>query len=119
MPTDTTSTPVSLPVPWPPNAELKRYTGGCHCRRVRFEFKYPDIYSVPVVQCNCSICEDRGYLVIYTPDAQIAFTHGSEADLTTTIGARTNFGFTVVNTRMLDDVDRSKFQFKPVDGRAT
>ncbi|KAJ7250242.1 hypothetical protein C8J57DRAFT_1521259 [Mycena rebaudengoi] len=44
---------------------------------MRFEFKYPDIYSVPIVQ------EDRGYLAIYAPDAQFAFTHGSEADLTT------------------------------------
>ncbi|KAJ7230931.1 Mss4-like protein [Mycena rebaudengoi] len=136
MPTETTSTSVSLPVPWPANAELKRCTGGCHCRRVRFEFTYPDIYSVPVVQCNCSICEDRGYLLIYTPDAQFAFTHGSEADLTTyvfnqknrlhrfcaacgsTIGARTNRGFTIVNTRMLDGVDRSKFQLKPGNGKA-
>ncbi|KAJ7282744.1 Mss4-like protein [Mycena rebaudengoi] len=136
MPTDTPSTPVRLPVPWPANAELKRYTGGCHCRKVRFEFAHPDIYSVPVVRCNCSICTDRAFLNVYTPDAHFAFTHGSEADLTTYVfgeglcmhrfcaacgsgvGARTHRGFTIVNTRTLDGVDRGRCTFKDVDGRA-
>jgi hypothetical protein len=53
-----------MPVPWPESAEIKLYTGGCHCKKVRFEFEHPDIYTMPVMSCNCSICEERGYLTV-------------------------------------------------------
>jgi hypothetical protein len=56
--------PLRLPVPWPENAEIKIHTGGCHCKKVRYEFEHPDIYVMPIVNCNCSICEDRGYLCV-------------------------------------------------------
>jgi hypothetical protein len=52
----------SLPVPWPENAEIREYTGRCHCDRFRFAFNHPDVYAMPVINCNCSICEARGYL---------------------------------------------------------
>jgi hypothetical protein len=56
------SPPPPLPVPWAENAEVKQYTGGCHCKKVLFEFEHPDIYTMPAINCNCSICDDRGYL---------------------------------------------------------
>ncbi|KAJ7364519.1 hypothetical protein DFH08DRAFT_1016936 [Mycena albidolilacea] len=55
----------TLPIPWPDNAEIKTHTGGCHCRKVRYEFEHPDIYAMPVMNCNCSICEDREHLLVY------------------------------------------------------
>jgi hypothetical protein len=55
-------------IPWPAGAEVKRYTGGCHCGRHKFEFAHPKFgetaedgeTSLPVVLCNCSICAING-----------------------------------------------------------
>ena len=33
-------------------------TGGCHCRRVRFEVDAPAV--LPVIECNSSICRMTG-----------------------------------------------------------
>ncbi|KAJ7696018.1 Mss4-like protein [Mycena rosella] len=127
----------SLPVPWPENAEIKVYTGGCHCKAIRYEFSHPDIYSMPVVNCNCTICENRGYLNVFTYAKDFRFTKGSADDMTTyafgdckiihrfcpTCG--TSIGptfpakaFVVVNTRTIDDIDIQKLQLKPVDGKS-
>ncbi|KAJ7645506.1 Mss4-like protein [Mycena polygramma] len=127
----------SLPVPWPENAELKVYTGGCHCKKIRFEFEHPNIYTMPIVNCNCSICEDRGYLNVYTPEDKFKFTSGSADDLTlyafnsrsvnhrfcstcgTSIGpAFPSRGFVVINTRTIDDIDLKRLQLHPFDGRS-
>ena len=55
--------------PWPVGAEIQRFTGGCHCRKFRFEIAHPkfgensdDGDSQYVVQCNCSICATHGKL---------------------------------------------------------
>ncbi|KAJ7445916.1 glutathione-dependent formaldehyde-activating GFA, partial [Mycena latifolia] len=113
-------------------AEIKTYTGGCHCQKVRYEFEHPDIYMMPVVSCNCTICEDRGYLNVYTPHDKFRFTKGADdlstygygdykiihrfcATCGTTIGATQEF--TVVNTRTIDDVDLKRLQLKLVDER--
>ncbi|KAJ6557329.1 glutathione-dependent formaldehyde-activating GFA [Mycena vulgaris] len=132
-PSDTSS----LPVPWPENAEVKVYTGGCHCKKVRYEFEHPDIYTMPIVNCNCSICENRGYLNVFTPDNKFRFTTGSADDLTTygfgdkkiihrfcsTCGTSLGptfpaKGFVIVNTRTIDDIDLERLQLKPTDGKA-
>ncbi|KAK7048228.1 GFA domain-containing protein [Favolaschia claudopus] len=129
--------PRSLPVPWPEDAEIKTYTGGCHCKKIRFELEHPDIYSLPVMNCNCSICEDRGYLNIYCPEDKFKLTSGSDDDLSkysfashsvshrfcsscgTSIGPPfPGRGMVVVNTRTIDGVDLSRLQLKQVDGRA-
>ncbi|KAJ6557328.1 hypothetical protein DFH09DRAFT_543167 [Mycena vulgaris] len=67
-----------LPFPWPENAEVETYTGGCHCKKVRYEFKHPDIYTMPIGNCNCSICEKDGYLNVYTFNPDFRFTKGGE-----------------------------------------
>ncbi|KAJ7164560.1 Mss4-like protein [Mycena crocata] len=132
-----TAETTSLPVPWPKDAEVKIYTGGCHCKKVRYEFKHPDIYMMPIVNCNCSICENRGYLNVFTLDSNFKFTEGSADDLSTyafgkgkvvhrfcpncgtSIGpAVPSANFVVVNTRTVDDIDLKRLQLKPVDGRS-
>ncbi|KAJ7234441.1 Mss4-like protein, partial [Mycena rebaudengoi] len=135
-PTPTPST-TSMPVPWPENAELKLYTGGCHCKKVCFEFEYPDIYTMPTISCNCSICEERGYLNVYTPTSKFRITQGAD-NLTSyhfgsekaghrfcstcgsSIGleAAAVFGCIVVNTRTIDDIDIGKLTLQIVDGKA-
>ncbi|KAJ6584801.1 Mss4-like protein [Mycena capillaripes] len=126
----------SLPFPWPADAELKVYTGGCHCKKIRYEFEYPDLYTLPVVNCNCTICEDRGYLNVFTWENKFKFTTGSADDLNTyafgdckiihrfcptcgtSIGTTVPLrGFVAVNTRTIDGVDLKRLQLHPVDGR--
>ncbi|KAJ7459708.1 Mss4-like protein [Mycena latifolia] len=126
----------SLPVPWPENAEIKVYTGGCHCKKVRYEFDHPDIYTMPIVNCNCTICEKTGYLNVFTLEKNFRLTEG--ADNLTTYGFKdrkiihrfcttcgtsigptcAGKGFVVVNTRTIDDVDLKRLQLKPVDGKS-
>ncbi|KAJ7626745.1 Mss4-like protein [Mycena rosella] len=103
--------------------EIKLYTGGCHCKAIRYEFAHPDIYSMPVLSCDCSICENRGALNVYTYDKDFRFTKGTANDLTTyTFGSGqvvhrfcptcgTSIGPTVpggssvvVNARMIDNI---------------
>ncbi|KAJ6508981.1 glutathione-dependent formaldehyde-activating GFA [Mycena sanguinolenta] len=135
----------SLPIPWPENAELKVYTGGCHCKKIRYEFEHPDIYSMPVMNCNCSICEDRGYLNVtptaatrrYTPEDKFRLTSGLDDDMTkyefgarnvghrfckvcgTSIGpAFEKRGMVIVNTRTIDGVDLDRLTLHKADRRA-
>lgn len=49
------------------------YNGCCHCGRFEFEFLHPSLEDgFEVIKCNCSICEQRGYLTVYV--LQIAFS---------------------------------------------
>lgn len=57
------ATKVKLPTQWPPDVEIRRYVGGCHCRKFVFEFEHPNIYESEVVSCNCSICKIKGGLL--------------------------------------------------------
>ncbi|KAF7299167.1 GFA domain-containing protein [Mycena indigotica] len=137
------SPPPNLPIPWPEGVEISTHTGGCHCKKIRFEFEYPaDIYSLPVPECNCSICEDRGSMNVYTWENKFRLTSGSEGDLSiykfhakrvnhrsckvcgSYIGALVPVptpghpGIIVVNTRTIDNIELKKFQRTPVNGRA-
>ncbi|KAJ7683794.1 Mss4-like protein [Mycena rosella] len=127
----------SLPVPWPENVEIKLYTGGCHCKAIRYEFAYPDIYSMPIVSCNCSICDNHGALNVSTYDKDFRFTKGTANDLTpytfgsgqvvhrfcptcgTSIGPTVPGGaFVVVNTRTIDNIDLKRLHLKHVEGKS-
>ncbi|KAF8208759.1 Mss4-like protein [Mycena galopus ATCC 62051] len=128
----------SLPVPWPEDAEIKVHTGGCHCKKIRYEFEYPDIYSMVAMSCNCSFCEDRGYHTIFTPEDKFRFTSGGHADLTTykfathtlhhrfckvcgsSIGPSVpTKGLVVVNTRTVDNIDLDRLKLQKFDGKGS
>jgi len=48
-------------------SEPKRYQGGCHCGKVRYEAT-TDLARV--IECNCSHCSRKGLLLSFvTPDA--------------------------------------------------
>jgi len=48
-------------------SEPKRYQGGCHCGKVRYEAT-TDLARV--IECNCSHCSRKGFLLSFvTPDA--------------------------------------------------
>jgi hypothetical protein len=55
------------------------YEGGCHCGRIAFEV---DGEIAQVMECNCSICSRRGYLLWFVPRAQLRLAT-PESDLAT------------------------------------
>jgi len=56
-------------------ADMKTYTGSCHCGSVRFEAS-TDLNKV--LQCNCSICSRAGYLLTFVPPEQFKLLQGEE-----------------------------------------
>lgn len=59
------------------NAPLITHTGGCHCRRVRFEVDAPA--EVEVLDCNCSMCRMTGFLHLIVPAARFRLVAGEDA----------------------------------------
>ena len=118
-------------------AEIKTYTGGCHCGEVRFEVT-ADISSV--VACNCSICQKRGALWAFVPAENFALRAGAEDLKDYQFGKtdhpppvlcamrrrgifardsrRTGSEMIAVNVRCLDDVDIGTLKPTPFDGRS-
>lgn len=45
-----------------------KYTGSCHCQKVRIEFE-TDLKQV--MACNCSICVRRGHLLLFGPESSL------------------------------------------------
>ena len=112
------------------------YKGGCHCGRIAFEV---DGDLDKVVQCNCSICTKRGYLLWMRPRDQLRLAT-AEAELATytfrsgkirhhfcpTCGCapfadgadKTGAKKAAVNVRCLDGVDTAAVRVVPFDGRS-
>lgn len=57
-------------------AEMQTYTGGCHCGAVRYEVE-ADLSSV--IECNCSHCSKKGFLLSFTPASNFRLLSGQEA----------------------------------------
>ena len=51
------------------------HTGGCHCHRVRFTVEAPA--DIEVLECNCSICRQTGYLHLIVPTARFHLLSGA------------------------------------------
>jgi hypothetical protein len=116
--------------------EIKTYTGGCHCKSVRFEVK-AELGSL--LACNCSICSKTGALLAFVPAAQFTLVSG-EGALTDYQFARKNihhlfcatcgvraFGrgtgpdgneMCAINARCLDDVDVGALPVTNFDGKS-
>jgi hypothetical protein len=58
-------------------AELKSYSGSCHCGRVRYDVKM-DLNSA-VTACNCSMCGRSGTLLAFVPVDQFTLLSGETA----------------------------------------
>lgn len=115
----------------------KKYTGGCHCGRVRYEVE-ADL-SQPVIACNCSICNKTGTLLTFVPAAAFKLLAGGDALVDyqfakkhihhlfcPTCGIRSFAhgeapgGGTMfaVNVRCLDDVDIGALTVNHFDGKS-
>lgn len=112
------------------------YTGSCHCGRITFEVEGE---ITEVMECNCSHCSRKGYLLYFAPRDKLRITspaatlstyyfnkHVIEHKFCATCGCAP-FGYgteksgidkAAINVRCLPDLDRSKLKVKQVDGRS-
>jgi hypothetical protein len=58
-------------------SEMKKYTGSCHCGKVRYEVEL-DLGS-PVISCNCSMCGRSGTLLAFAPAQRFTLLSGEES----------------------------------------
>ena len=113
------------------------FDGGCHCGAVRFRVQ---VKTFQISDCNCSICQKKGFLHLIVPPEQFELLQGADALTTYTFNTgiaqhhfcgicgiasfyrpRSHPDQFDVNARCLDDMplDRlqQQFEIQPFDGR--
>jgi hypothetical protein len=113
--------------------EARKYAGGCHCGRVRFEVRAE---LARVTLCNCSLCSKKGFIHWIVPPSQFELLSGCEE----LVSYRFNTGVAEhkfcgqcgihpfytprsdpdkvdVNVRCLDDVDLKQLELSTFDGK--
>lgn len=54
---------------------MRKITGGCHCRNIRYEFVWPlDELEIPVRACSCSFCTKHRGTYTSHPEAELEAT---------------------------------------------
>ncbi len=112
------------------------YQGSCHCGQIRFSVEGE---LEKVMECNCSHCSRKGYLLWFVPRAQLNLSTAESALATYTFNKHVishhfcprcgcaPFGFgkdrsgaatAAVNVRCLDGIDLASIKRVPVDGRS-
>ena len=113
---------------------MTTHTGGCHCRKVRFEVDAPA--RISATECNCSICRMAGYLHLLVPRAEFRLLQGEDALSTYTFNTgaakhhfcrycgvksfyipRSHPDGVSVNVRCLDEATIENIEVTPFDGR--
>lgn len=111
--------------------------GSCHCGQIAYEV---DGDVSQVLECNCSHCSRKGYLLWFVPRAALRITSSTQTLSTYTFNKHVisqhfcancgcaPFGFGVgaegketaaVNVRCLENVDLNALTRIPYDGRNT
>lgn len=113
------------------------YKGGCHCGRIAFEIE-GEIQNV--MECNCSICTKRGYLLWFIPREKMKLKT-PEKDLSTYLfnkrhikhrfcascgcgpfgeatDPKSGTAMAAINVRCLEDIDLASIKKAPFDGRS-
>lgn len=114
-----------------------KYSGSCHCGAVEFEFE-ADFSEV--MECNCSHCSRKGFLLTFVPSEQFTLKTGADSLSTYTFNQHViqhrfckrcgcqPFGFgtdprggkvTAINVRCLENFDLASIKRVPVDGKST
>jgi hypothetical protein len=110
-----------------------RYEGGCHCGAVRFRVW---IERHEAIDCNCSICQKKGFLHVIVPPECFTLLEGQEVlgvytfhthvakhTFCSTCGIhpfytpRSHPDQVDVNVRCLDGDVLGRFTIRPFDGR--
>lgn len=113
---------------------MNLHKGSCHCGKVAFEIE-ADLSQV--IECNCSICRKKGYLLAFAPREALKVS-GEDNLSTYTFNTHTirhrfcahcgtaTFGegrqptgeaMVAINVRCLDQVDLSELKPVPFNGR--
>jgi len=108
--------------------------GSCHCGEIAFTL---DENPTEAMQCNCSICRRKGYLLTFAPADRFTLAGNEEAISTYSFGKHqiqhqfcskcgcAPFGhgtgpggmkMVAVNLRCCEDVDVSQLKINEVDG---
>lgn len=114
-------------------AKYPVYKGGCHCQAIRFEVK---IESYQAIECNCSICRQKGFLHLIVPPDNFKLIKGQDSLTTYTFNThtakhtfcrvcgihcfytpRSHPNSIDVNIRCLDENIMDKFAIKSFDGQ--
>lgn len=111
------------------------YKGSCHCGRIAYEVEGT---LEQVMECNCSNCSRRGYLLWFVPREQLKLLT-SEENLSTYLfnkkaikhhfcgvcgsapfgeGSDGGKAMAAVNARCLEDVDLKTLEVVQVDGKS-
>ncbi len=107
--------------------------GGCHCGAIRFRVC---VRSFEAIECNCSICQKKGFVHLIVPPADFVFVSGESALATYTFNThlakhhfcrtcgvhpfyrpRSHPGSWDVNVRCLDGDSHTRFAIAPFDGK--
>ncbi|KAL7271958.1 hypothetical protein RUND412_005249 [Rhizina undulata] len=117
-------------------SDLKSYTGGCHCKSVQYTIQTKPLESQTILNCNCSICEDRGQLIVFVDGDKFSITAGEDLLKTYSFNKKTiryrfcpNCGSHLfghgednqkygVNVRSINGVDLKSLTFMEFDGRS-
>ena len=116
-------------------AELKSYTGGCHCGRVRYECS-SDLAMV--TDCNCSVCTKKGLHITFVSPESFTLRSGDDVlkeyrfnrnvvahQFCTECGVQPfargqmpdGKKVVAVNVSTIDNIDLSKLKMTPFDGK--
>lgn len=112
-----------------------KHQGSCHCGAIRFavEGTFDE-----VMECNCSHCSRKGYLLWMVPRVQLSVNavpgktatylfnkHVIQHQFCVTcgcapfgLGEHGGVAMAAINVRCLEDIDLSKIKRKFVDGRS-
>jgi len=112
------------------------HQGGCHGGAIAFSVE-GDLENL--VECNCSLCSERGYLLWFVPRAQLRLSTPEENLATYTFNTgriqhhfcpkcgcaplgsgtdRTGAAMAAVTVRCLENLDWSALPVRHVDGRS-
>jgi hypothetical protein len=111
------------------------YKGSCHCGQIKFEVQGS---FDTVMECNCSHCSRKGYLLWFVPRSQFTLLTPDAALSTYTFNKHVikhhfcskcgcaTFGFgtnkgaetAAINVRCLEGLELSSLERKSVDGRS-
>ncbi|WP_112663230.1 GFA family protein [Microvirga flavescens] len=112
------------------------HKGSCHCGKVAFEVE-TDMEQI--IECNCSICSRKGYLLTFVPRSALNVVRGEDDLATYTFNSHTirhrfcktcgcaPFGegkaptgeeMAAINVRCLEEFDRATINSVPIDGKS-
>ncbi len=114
---------------------MQTHQGSCHCQAVTFEV---DLDLETVMECNCSICATKKFLLVFVPEENFRLLTGKDmlteyrfnkkhvAHLFCKVCGVQSFGrgskpdgtkLVAVNVRCLHDIDLDTLTINQVDGK--